>query len=197
MRKKETVSDVLEKIRLDIIDERAERRELESFGSIHLDDSCVIFYEEKNGIKHFIDYEMIQKEKMDPQDFENEDDWIKYENDLKTKSVIPGTFNLILDPKEKYEFTNLKEVLFIVTCLEYMDDDIKVLVTYINLWWQNVTPYKLSQLIGASKQFVSQLLNGQRKIPDKRIVEISKALDFDIREFDWERTKFVFDESDL
>lgn len=181
---------VLESIRLSM---------LEDLGVYSPLDACVVFFKKKDDGIHFQDYEMAQTEEPEIDLDWNDDEQKSIQDYLELKEkgcIVPGLTNAIY-PDESYEIMSLKEALTLVAMLEYLDYSSDVIITYVNMWIRDVTPYRLAQILGISKQSMSQFLNGIRPIPLDRKKQIAELLKFDIAEYDIELTEYKFDDTDV
>lgn len=103
----------------------------------------------KRNQKHFSDYEICIMEEP-TFDLEDEEESMLYHDYFLAKSknhILKPYYNIIY-PGESYEIHPLKEVLYIVSCIEFPNYSVDVLVTYLNLWVAGKTPYDLSKALG-------------------------------------------------
>lgn len=161
--------------------------------------ASILFYIEKNDGFHYCDYEVATTEEPtidiypDNLDFEVYDNYQKAEDEAK---LIPGFTNIIYDD-ESYKIIPLKDLLKIVLKMQnpsFSNDSI-IIQSYLLI--NSMSAYKLSQLIGITKQALSRFIIGHRPFPDKVKKDIAEVLKIDLEEFSQEIETFLFDETDL
>lgn len=152
---------------------------------------CISFYQTKHDGDHLVDYEVASLE--EPTLLEVANQYIK---DKENHGRVPGYSN-ILYSGEKYKIISLKDALRIVTELENPNFSTDILITYINMWINNVNSNQLAQSINISRQAMSLMLLGETRISEARKIQIAEVLKFSVAEYNALRTNLIFDETDV
>lgn len=85
---------------------------------------------------------------------------------------------------EAYKIVTIKEALYFICDIMYPEIKNDIITIWVNLWVKDITSYKLAQELKVSKQFLSNILNGNKPLPRKYYEEIATFLEFDITEYD-------------
>lgn len=162
------------------------------------EDGFVIFYQIKNGQKHFIDYEQVYE---DPHEYAKFiDDLAERERFLKKydeQEPKPLIVNALHAPEEKMYFVDIETIIWILTCMLNKGDIIELKVVKYYMTLRNMTGAELARKIGTTKQFIHGLLKAQYPIPRNKYEIIATALGFEMVEYFKKEEPFVFDETDL
>lgn len=180
----------LDKIRLEMLED------LLFYGPNY---ETIVFYIDRDGVKCFYDYEVADTDEPTLPFDADELDIKIYNTYQKAKAeglIVPGYTN-IYNSGESFEFMPLKEAIKLIASLEYPTYSKDVITIYTNLWIHDITPYRLSQLLGVSKQFISQVLNGSKTLTIERKQQIAEVLKFDIKEFEYNIDGWAVDIEDF
>lgn len=161
--------------------------------------ASILFYNEKEDGPHFTSYETADPEEPTLEATSDSVDRLIFDHYEKAKEegrLVPGLSNEIFEG-ESYKIMPLKDLLKIILKIQnpnLSNESITILAyQMINL----TSSYKLAQIIGISKQAMSQFLLGQRPLPERIKKEIAIVLKIDCREFSEDIEQFLFDEDDL
>lgn len=162
------------------------------------EDSFLVSYQEKNGQKHFMDYE---KAYDDPNEYanliEDDDERQRYLQQMTVQEPKPPFANIQYGPEEKVYLVDIDTLVWILVCLLYKEDIIELKVVKYYMAIRNMSGSELARKIGTTKQFIHGLLKAQYPIPRNKYEIISTALGFEMVEYFKKEEPFVFDETDL
>lgn len=161
--------------------------------------ACILFYQEKVDGLHYVDYEVANTEEPKLDIFPDKLDFEIVEGFKKAKEegrLVPDFTNEIYEG-ESYKIIPLKDLLKIILKIQNtnLSNDSIVIQSYQLI--NQISSYKLAQIVGISKQAMSQFLLDQRPFPERIKKKIATFLKFDSSEFLEEIDHFLFDETDL
>lgn len=163
-----------------------------------LEDTFLVIYQEKNGQKHFIDYEKAYHDeneyaKLIEDDAERE----KYLHQMAIQEPKPPFANIQYGLEEKVYLVDVDCLVWILICMLNKKDIIELKVIKYYMALRDMSGTELADRIGVTKQFVYRMLRGEKRVPRNQYEKIAEALGFEMVEYFKKEEPFVFDETDL